>query len=147
MPARHPPVSGHDEGRLMILPDECWAAVEPFLEGKQPDDFLIARRDGESMGGYSKGWKSLVERAGLTGLHYHDLRRTAARNMIRAGVPERVVMEICGWRTRSMLDRYNIVDETDLANAARGMQKKPFNSYTNGYTGQISRILGNSKSK
>ena len=47
--------------------------------------------------------------------------------MIRAGVPERAVMEIRGWRTRPMLDRYNIVDETELANAARRMQKDPRN--------------------
>lgn len=113
----------NDEGRLMILPDECWAAVERCLEGKGPDGFLITRRGGEGIKGYNKGWNSLVERAGLPGLHYHDLRRTAARNMIRVGVPERVVMDICGWRTRAMLDRYNIVDESGLANAAQRMQK------------------------
>lgn len=44
----------------------------------------------------------------------HDLRRTAARNMIRAGVPEKQVLLIVGWKTRAMLDRYNITDERDI---------------------------------
>jgi hypothetical protein len=41
-------------------------------------------------------------------------QRLSAREMSRAGVPERVIMEACGWRTRSVFDRYRIVSESDI---------------------------------
>jgi integrase len=83
---------------------------------------------GNRVGRFQRSWQTACKAAGLAtevgepDRLFHDLRRSGVRNLIRAGVPESVAMRISGHKTRSVFERYNIVSERDLHEAARKLE-------------------------
>ena len=106
---------GH--GRLIALEGPLQQIIKRRLSARRFGYDLIFHRNGQKVGTFYKRWKRACLVAGVAGNIPYDLRRTAVRNMIRAGVPEGVAMSISGHRTRAVFDRYNIVSEKDLREA------------------------------
>jgi integrase len=84
----------------------------------------VFSRRGEAIKDFRATWRKACIAAGVPELNFHDLRRTAVRNMRRAGVPQVVRMKISGHKTDSMERRYNIVDDQDLTIAKALIEKR-----------------------
>jgi integrase len=88
-----------------------------------PDSPWVFNRGGQQIKDFRGGWVNACKEAGVPDLNFHDLRRTAVRNMRRDGVPQVIRMKISGHKTDSMERRYNIVDGDDLAVAKEFMER------------------------
>lgn len=108
------------EGALVALVERRWTAREfRTAEGITAlSDFVFHAR-GHAVVDFKRSWATACRLAEVPGRLFHDLRRTAVRNMVRAGVPQSVAMEISGHRTISMFLRYNITSEADKREAMR----------------------------
>src|SRR5205085_11832427 len=122
----------NDEARYDDIVDQrVYELLKQCTEGKDPSDYLFTRekdaqgrapKKGGHISDFRIDWTKVTERAGAPGLMFHDLRRTGVRNMRRDGVSEKVAMRISGHRTRSIFERYNIVDPSDLKDAGSKME-------------------------
>ena len=112
------------EGRTVYLDDELKEIFEQQHEARKKQKKLIPyvfpnKEGDDKLKDFRGAWKTAYKKAGIGKRIFHDFRRTAVRNMIRSGVPERVAMMISGHKTRSVFDRYNIVSDSDLKMAAK----------------------------
>jgi integrase len=150
----------NDEGRTVYLDDELKSVFEKQWQARRKSGkltpYVFPNADENSwIKDFRGAWNTACRRTGLgygyktsqkyvekwqdklpAGPILHDFRRTAVRNMVRAGIPERVAMMISGHKTRSVFDRYNIVSEDDLKNAAQQQE-----AYLKSSTGTISGTI------
>jgi integrase len=123
-----PEKSKTDEARLLTLEGELWNIIHKrWAERRLPGaDHIVPwvfHQNGRKIGYIQRSWNTACKKAGVPGKLFHDLRRTAVRNMIRARIPERIAMSVSGHRSRAIFDRYNIVNETDQRLAMRRVQQ------------------------
>jgi integrase len=103
--------------------DLLWAAYQE-RQKNWPKSPWVFNRSGKQIKSFRGAWKSACQRAGVSDLHLHDMRRTAVRNMRDAGVPQSIRMQISGHKTDSMERRYSIVDREDIVIAKALMEKR-----------------------
>jgi integrase len=124
-----PGTTKNGAGRTVMLDGELLETIQAQWERRKVAEIpghsptllcpYLFHHDGKPIRDPRKAWKKARKDTKLTGKLLHDFRRTAVRNMVRAGVNKRVAMKISGHKTRSVFDRYNIVSEEDLREAAR----------------------------
>jgi integrase len=112
-----PGTTKNKKGLEVTMPRRVRELLLQCIQGKRPDDYLFTRPNGKRVKDFRGSWERVCRESGLPGLRFHDLRRTAARNMRRGHVSEKVAMEVGGWKTTSVFHRYAIVDNQDIADA------------------------------
>jgi integrase len=118
-----PGTTKNKKGLEVTMPRRVRELLLECIKGKSPEDCLFTRQNGKLIRDFRRSWEKACVEAGLPGLHFHDLRRTAARNIRRGHVSEKVAMEVGGWKTTSVFHRYAIVDNQDIAHAMDMLEK------------------------
>ena len=130
-------------GRILPISQPIAEALARRRARRDPDSPLVFHRDGIPVRRWRTAWRTACQAAGVPTRFLHDCRRTAARNLIRANVPERVAMLLTGHKSRAIFDRYNIIHEQELLDAgdqlvaylAHHAQATPPRSHQTGTTG------------
>jgi integrase len=116
------------DGRTVAMTGRAFELLRGAVAGKGAEEQVLTRDNARTgkrkpVKDMRRAWGRLIKRAGLPGLLVHDLRRSAAKATRRAGISEKVAMEMGGWRTRSVFERYAITDSADQQMAAAAIEK------------------------
>jgi integrase len=117
-----PGTTKNREGREVVMTDAVYTLLCACAVGKDLADYVLTLENGKPVRDFRGTWAKACRSAGVPGLLFHDLRRTAARNLRRAGIAEGIIQIIGGWKTRSVFERYAIVTGTDIADAMRKLE-------------------------
>ncbi len=116
------------EKRSIPISDELYETLEAIPKAIHDNHVFLFQ--GQPVSDIRHGLKRTCKDTGVAygrftrgGFVFHDLRHTFNTNMRKAGVPESVIMRITGHSSRSMFDRYNTIDDGDLADAIQQMKK------------------------
>lgn len=123
--------SKNEQPRVIVLTAELLALMERRWAARQYHSGALAaalshyvfHRRGKPVLDLRAAWAKATAAAGVSGLLFHDFRRSAVRNMDRAGVSQAVAMKVSGHKTDSVYRRYRIVDEQDIEKALEVTQE------------------------
>ncbi|BBO88368.1 tyrosine-type recombinase/integrase [Desulfosarcina ovata] len=137
----------NDEARTVFLDDELKIIFDQQWQDRKKhmafSPFVFPNRKGTGQIKDIRGaWFKACKDGAIGRKLFHDFRRTAVRNMVRSGTPERVAMMVSGHKTRAVFDRYNIVNDADLKAAAQRQQK-----YLEKFAGTVSGTVADFKQK
>ncbi len=131
----------NDDARTVYLDDELKEIFNNQWKARKTSKNLIPYvfpgKDGKDrIKDFRFAWGKACKNAKIGKRMFHDLRRTAVRNMVRSGISEKVAMMISGHKTRSVFDRYNITNDADLIAAAKKQE-----TYLKFHAGTISGTI------
>jgi integrase len=146
----NPGETKNDKGRTVYLDTELQDIFADLWQtrkesGKLTEYVFLNANGTDRIKIFRKAWIAACAAVGIPGKLPHDFRRTAVRNMFRANTPEVVAMKISGHKTRSIFDRYNIVSEDDLREAAM-RQEAYLNSVSGKEMGKVRQFKERAKS-
>ena len=110
-------ITNKNKPSLLPVTGELAGIMARAKAARRLDCPYVFHRDGRRFRDWRHAWATAVRKVGLAGQLVHDFRRSAVRNLKRAGVDDTVAMKLTGHKTRAVFDNYNITSEDDLADA------------------------------
>lgn len=107
------------KARNVKLPEDVKELLAACADGKEANDYLFTWKDGSRIKDFRGAWIAACKAAGVPGLMFHDLRRSAVRRMRRRGIATATAMQITGHLTRQVFDMYDQANADDVAAAAK----------------------------